>query len=71
MCLFKRPGADEEGEIGICNDDAEYRCSGCDGDLYCGECLFDGISPWCWAGRNELMKHSTYGPRGGIRGDTA
>jgi len=26
---------------GICNDDAEYRCSGCDGDLYCGECLFD------------------------------
>ena len=36
----------EEQEAGhwccICNEDAEYRCSGCDGDLYCEECLFEG-----------------------------
>ncbi|TGZ81847.1 hypothetical protein EX30DRAFT_395237 [Ascodesmis nigricans] len=25
----------------ICNEDAEYRCSGCDNDIYCGECLFE------------------------------
>ncbi|KAI5798993.1 hypothetical protein EDC01DRAFT_716746 [Geopyxis carbonaria] len=25
----------------ICNEDAEYRCSGCDNDIYCSECLFE------------------------------
>ncbi|KAF8534468.1 hypothetical protein BDD12DRAFT_895760 [Trichophaea hybrida] len=25
----------------ICNEDAEYRCSGCDGDIYCKECLYE------------------------------
>ena len=26
----------------ICNEDAEYRCSGCDNDIYCKECLYEG-----------------------------
>ncbi|KAI5846913.1 hypothetical protein BZA05DRAFT_438031 [Tricharina praecox] len=25
----------------ICNEDAEYRCSGCDNDIYCKECLYE------------------------------
>lgn len=26
----------------ICNEDAEYRCSGCDNDIYCKDCLYEG-----------------------------
>jgi len=25
----------------ICNDDAEYKCSGCENDIYCASCLYE------------------------------
>ncbi|CUS12173.1 unnamed protein product [Tuber aestivum] len=28
-------------QIGICNDDAEYKCSGCENDIYCASCLHE------------------------------
>ncbi|KAF8456203.1 hypothetical protein BGX38DRAFT_67602 [Terfezia claveryi] len=41
---FKRYREEQEADhwCCICNEDAEYRCSGCDGELYCEECLFEG-----------------------------
>ncbi|KAI5780726.1 hypothetical protein DFH27DRAFT_583032 [Peziza echinospora] len=41
---FRRFREEEEAEhwCCICNEDAEYRCSGCEGDLFCEECLFAG-----------------------------
>lgn len=40
---FHRLRAEEEADhwCSVCNDDAEYKCSGCDGDLYCGPCLHE------------------------------
>jgi len=42
----KKQSVDEEEEeddefpwCSICNDDAKFRCQGCDGDLYCRNCL--------------------------------
>ena len=41
---FKRYREEQEAEhwCCICNADAEFKCSGCDGDLFCEECLVAG-----------------------------
>ena len=41
---FKRYREEQEAEhwCCICNADAEFKCSGCDGDLFCEECLIAG-----------------------------
>ncbi|KAG0638612.1 hypothetical protein HOY80DRAFT_146865 [Tuber brumale] len=37
-----RPGDDETDTwCCICNDDAEYKCSGCENDIYCASCLYE------------------------------
>ena len=36
----EKPNEEEELPwCSICNDDAKFRCHGCDGDLYCQTCL--------------------------------
>lgn len=64
---FKRYREEQEAEhwCCICNADAEYRCSGCDGDLYCGECLFKGhTGPGVAAGAEERRHKWTRYSRG-------
>ena len=41
---FKRYREEQEAEhwCCICNADAEFKCSGCEGDLFCEECLLAG-----------------------------
>ncbi|PWW78830.1 hypothetical protein C7212DRAFT_360892 [Tuber magnatum] len=37
-----KPGDDEiDTWCCICNDDAEYKCSGCENDIYCASCLYE------------------------------
>jgi hypothetical protein len=47
----KKPGLSDVSEIDtwccICNEDAEYRCSGCDNDIYCKDCLYEGTKRAC------------------------
>jgi hypothetical protein len=47
----KKQGLPDVSEIDtwccICNEDAEYRCSGCDNDIYCKDCLYEGTKRAC------------------------
>ncbi|KAH8596749.1 hypothetical protein B0O99DRAFT_509483 [Bisporella sp. PMI_857] len=36
------PDSESDGWCIICTDDATVKCSGCDGDLYCGRCWSEG-----------------------------
>lgn len=40
--ITKYPDAEIETWCGICNDDATFKCLGCDGELYCGNCWNEG-----------------------------
>ncbi|CAZ84472.1 unnamed protein product [Tuber melanosporum] len=40
--MAAKPGDDETDTwCCICNDDAEYKCSGCENDIYCASCLYE------------------------------
>ena len=57
----------------ICNEDAEYVCTGCEGDIYCSECLFEGmwIREGIWGKSVDRMQCIQDRTRGWRRNDTS